>query len=230
MRIFGHGSLEPGNLINSRESFVRLTTLGIDGIELDVRRSADDELVVIHDPNYADGRQVSETAANLRPSGVLLLEEALDTCAGMTINIELKNYPSDTAFDPTERIAHLLLDLLKERNGDDQILVSCFGIDCINRIQRLDPTVQTAHLLISRRPVGEVIAPAIENGHRVIHPYESMINAEFIGACRAADLAVNVWTDDNESVDTITALMAANVDGVITASPKRALRVRDSQV
>ncbi len=80
MKIYGHGSLEPGNLINSRASFVRLAGLGIDGVELDVRRSRDDRLVVIHDAAYTDGRAVDATASVARPADVLLLGEALDLC------------------------------------------------------------------------------------------------------------------------------------------------------
>ncbi len=49
MLIFGHGTEEHGNRINSRESFVALAKLGIDGVELDVRSSRDGELLVIHD-------------------------------------------------------------------------------------------------------------------------------------------------------------------------------------
>jgi glycerophosphoryl diester phosphodiesterase len=227
VKIYGHGSLEPGNLINSRASFVRLAGLGIDGIELDVRRSRDDRLVVIHDAAYSDGRAVDATASVARPSEVLLLGEALDLCAGLEVNVELKNHPRDEGFDPSERIADLLVRLLADRGGRDRVIVSSFGIACIDLVRTLRPEIPTAHLVLSRRSAAEVIRPAIEHGHRLLHPYESMVDEVFVAACRAADLAVNVWTGDDESDQTIAALCRLGVDGVITADPGRARRVRD---
>ena len=171
MKIFGHGTLEPGNLINSRASFRALAAAGFDGIELDVRRTADDGLVVIHDAAYGDGRPVDETMFDERPEAVATLAEALDLCAGMVVNIELKNYPGDPAFDPHEEIAALTVELLHHRRRRrDNVIVSSFGLACIDRIRAHDPSIDTAHLVLSRRPAVDVVRPAVDHGHRIVHP------------------------------------------------------------
>src|ERR1051325_11480881 len=100
MRVFGHGAED----INTLASFARIQTLGVDGVELDVRRSGD-RLIVTHDPG--DG-----------PS----LAQALDACRGLTVNIEIKNYPRDPEWDETQRITDLVLDLLDERDRADDVL------------------------------------------------------------------------------------------------------------
>ncbi len=45
-------------------------------------------------------------------------------------------------------------------------------------------------------------------------------------ATRDDDLNLNVWTNFDESDQTIDALLAVEVDGVITGFPERALRLR----
>src|SRR5437764_8476874 len=100
--VYGHGSDEPGNKLNSAASFVAVRRSGADGVELDVRRTADDQLVAIHDHQLPDGRQIAEVGRSSLPAGVPTLEEVLDTCAGMIVNIQIKHYPSDPAFDPSQ--------------------------------------------------------------------------------------------------------------------------------
>jgi len=217
---------EPDNRINSRESFIIVRELGVDGVELDVRLSPDGELLVIHDPAYEDGRAVSETPSKDRPANVIKLAQALDLCAGLIVNIEIKNYPSDPAFDASERIADRVAELLDFREGRDRVLISCFGVDSLDRLRALQPTLETAHLVLSRRPAKEVVKTCVDHGHGVIHPYASMIDDEFMQIARAHDLKVNVWTGFDETDESLTKLMAHEIDGVITGYPTRALRCR----
>ena len=221
MKIFGHGTLEPGNLINGRASLRALAAAGFYGVELDVRRTADDGLVVIHDATYGDGRPVDEIPLAERPEDVATLVEALDLCDGMVVNIEMKNYVGDIAFDPQERIAVLAVDLLGQRRSD-RVIVSSFGLGCIDRVRSLDPSIDTALLVLSRRPAVDVVQPAIDHGHRIVHPYVSMVDVAFMRAARSAGLAVNVWTGFDETDRDIERMAALGVDGLITARPERA--------
>src|SRR3954451_11883396 len=109
--VFGHGSDDPGNKLNSAASFVAVRQSGADGVELDVRRTADDQLVAIHDHRLPDGRDIAATDRSLLPADMPALEEVLDVCTGMIVNIEIKNYPSDPAFEPDERVTDLVVDV-----------------------------------------------------------------------------------------------------------------------
>ncbi len=227
MKVFGHGTTTGvGRAINTRASFVELATEAeVDGVELDVRRTADDQLVVIHDDRYADGGLVLEMSADSRPPDVLLLADALDLCVGLRVNIELKNHPTEPTFDPDERIADVCARLLDDR-GTDDVIVSCFGLACIDRLIRVRPHTPTALLLLSRRPVDEIVVAAVSERHRAVHPYISMVDAEFMRRCRSLDLQVNVWSGVDESDEAVQALLDHGVDGLITESPERALRLR----
>ena len=227
MLIYGHGTEAPDNRINSRESFLALQKLAVDGVELDVRLSQDGELLVLHDHSFADGRRVADTSSCERPSDIIFLREALDLCAGLIVNIEIKNYPSDPAFDPDEKIADRVVELLKSRGSKDRVLISSFGIGCLDRITNADPELETAHLVLSRRPASEVILACVGHGHHIVHPYVSMVDAEFMTVARSHELTVNAWTGFDESEKELQALFNLGIDGVITGYPERALRCRN---
>src|ERR687891_2877116 len=63
---------------NSLAAFRAARDVGADGVELDVRRTADGTLAVHHDPRLPDGRPLVEVAAAELPTDVPLLGDALD--------------------------------------------------------------------------------------------------------------------------------------------------------
>jgi glycerophosphoryl diester phosphodiesterase len=223
--VFGHGSDQPGNELNSAASFLVVRQSGADGVELDVRRTADDQLVAIHDHTLPDGTAVAAAHSSQLPTDVPALAEVLDLCAGMLVNIEIKNYPSDPAFDPSERVTDLVVDLLHQRRFTDTVIVSSFGMACIDRVLKRAPALLTAALVLSRRPPEQVLDPVAAHGHRIVNPYDTMVDAAFMAAARSRSLQVNVWLGDDESVERLEELVALGVDGIITAEPERALSV-----
>ncbi|MCZ7530312.1 MAG: glycerophosphodiester phosphodiesterase [Acidimicrobiia bacterium] len=89
---------------NTAASFEAARSAGADGIELDVRRSADGVLIVHHDSS-ADGIGVLVHAAFEAIRSTLpwvpTLDEALDACVGLSlVNIEIKNIPTEPGFRP----------------------------------------------------------------------------------------------------------------------------------
>lgn len=224
MQVFGHGTLEPSNRINSAESFERLSRVGVDGVELDVRLSADGIPVVIHDHEYRDERRVRDTAADDRPADVLTLTQALELCREMTVNVELKNHVSDPDHDPDARVATEVARVLSQRPSDD-ILISSFDLACLDASRRLLPDVPTAHLVLSRKPAQEVAAAAAAGGHEAIHPYIDMVDEAFVAVARGHGLSVNVWSSFEETDEMVGQMMALGVDGLITSRPERVLEL-----
>ncbi|HTO00242.1 MAG TPA: glycerophosphodiester phosphodiesterase, partial [Microthrixaceae bacterium] len=112
---------------NTAEAFWEAREEGADWVELDVRLNRFGELIVHHDPVFADGRGVWATASDATPSGVIQLSEALDACAGMGVNIEIKNSPGDLGDAVTQgdaavphdlNVADLVVDLVESRWSD----------------------------------------------------------------------------------------------------------------
>lgn len=214
----GHGSGSPGDLLNSRESFVRVLRSGADGVEVDVRRTADDVLVAIHDPAFADGRVVNQTLSNTIPSEVPTLVEVLDLCFGSLVNIEIKNYPSDPGFDEDEHVTDLVADLVMNRRRD-MVLVSSFGMGCVDRFAERLPDVPTAFLLFYPGDPDELLDDVVSHGHQLVHPYDPLVDARFMEAAKARNLGVTVWMG-KEDVGRIAELMSLGVDGLIASDPR----------
>jgi glycerophosphoryl diester phosphodiesterase len=206
--VFGHG---PDATINRLGSFAHCRALGADGVELDVRRTADDRLVAIHDHMLDDGRHVAETMRQDLPPWIPDLADVLDECIGMKVNIEIKNFPRDPAFDPSQRVTELALELLGSRSDD--AIISCFDFACIDLAKGIVPT---AMLYLSRRPARDLLDAVVEHGHRVVHPYDTMVDETFMDEARARDLEVNVWLD--AGIDRMRELVALGVDGLITSN------------
>jgi glycerophosphoryl diester phosphodiesterase len=218
---------------NTVEAFVAAGALGADGVELDVHRTADDALVVHHD---ADARGVGvlagRTEAEIRAARpeIPTLEEALDACAGMLANIEVKNLPGDADYDPEEGVAGAVVELLARRGRRDDVLVTSFNLASADRVRELDPSVPTGFLtLVGMDPVDGVdIAHA--HGHGAVNPDVRALVGEAAAAtvARAHDfgMAVNVWTVNGE--DEMRRLAAVGVDAIITDVPDVARRVLDA--
>jgi len=219
--VYGHRGASADAPENTLAAFGLARAQGADGVELDVRRSADGDLVLHHDVALPDGRVVVETPTAELPGTVPSLAEALDECAGLVVNVEIKNSPFEPDHDPDRTVADQVVELLQARGGRDHVLVSSFDLATVDRVRALDPSVPTAFLTFVD-PVGaEAVALAADRGHVAIHPHEGTVDAAFVELAHDAGLEVNVWTVDDP--DRIRALADAGVDGIVTNVPARAV-------
>jgi glycerophosphoryl diester phosphodiesterase len=208
---------------NTLEAFARAEALGADGVELDVRRTADGVLVVHHDPQTASGDLIAtSTAERLRAAqaGIPTLAEALDACAGLVVNIEIKNSPLEPGFDGEERAADAVVGLLDARPGRDRVIVSSFQLPTIARVRSVGAAVATGLLTLTRVDV-RLLDVVVERGHQAIHPNHRTMSRrraeQIVADAHDRGLQVNVWTV-NAPV-TIARLGEAGVDGLITDVP-----------
>jgi glycerophosphoryl diester phosphodiesterase len=188
--------------------------VGADGVELDVRRSADGVLVVHHDAHVSDGRVIAETPWQELPAHVPTLGDALDACSGAWVNIEIKNNEGEPDFDPDDRVAVDVLATLTER-APGRWLLSSFRLRTMDRCRLIDPSVPTAWLTLELGP--EVADRLVSAGHTAVHPWEPTITADEVERFHEAGLLVNAWTCNDQ--DRALALAAAGVDGIVTDVP-----------
>jgi glycerophosphoryl diester phosphodiesterase len=192
----GASRAEKENTINA---FLRARQLGADAVELDVRITADGELVVHHDARLDDERVICATKRKDLPKHIPNLAEALDACDGMWVNIEIKNDPREPDFDATDQVARRLVAHLHDRNTDDRWVISSFRRETIDVMRSFRPSIRTAWLTIgAMNNDAEQISRSLHNaGHYAIHPWEATLTAEQVLAYRQQGLAVNVWTCDD---------------------------------
>lgn len=219
--------LDPGTIVahrgnrtaereNTVAAFESAAAVGAAGVELDVRRTADDELVVHHNAIVDGvGAIIDMTAAELRHLAPWIpsLDEGLAACDGMWVNVEVKNSEDDPDWDEERSVAASLADRV-DRTG---IIVSSFDWESVERAKAAGwPTgflVRGApHLAIER---------TVDGGHRAINPHARLLEganaSEVADAAAAAGIWVMAWTV-NEPAEA-SRLTTAGVNAIITDDP-----------
>jgi glycerophosphoryl diester phosphodiesterase len=220
--IIAHRGASATHTENTLEAFVAARSLGADAVELDVRRSADGHLIVIHDATYADGRPVAHTPAAERPAHVPSLADAFDAAKPCWVNVEIKNLPHEPGYDPDEAVAIDTARWLEDGPSSVTVLVSSFTPPTLSAVRQTAPGLDTALLLFATGDVGATVAEAASAGHAALHPFDPMVDIALIEAAHNAGLAVNVWTVD--APDRIRELADLGVDGIVTNMPDVAAR------
>lgn len=202
---------------NTTVAFRRAAELRSDGVELDVRLCASGDLVVHHNPTLADGRALLDLTKSQLPEHIPTLGESLDACAGMWVNIEIKNDPDEPDYDETDRVAHLVADLLARRGESPRWLISSFRRETVDVMRRLAPNVATAWLTVDVTDAEALAESLVASGHAALHPWVGSLTHETVQAMHARGLAVNVWTCDDPI--RMRELADWGIDGICTNVP-----------
>ena len=210
------GSPDPGSgiLENTIDAFLRSARLGADGVELDVRLTRDGALAVHHDPVIPDVGPVADLEVCQLPAHVPLLDAALGACTGLTVNIEIKNLPTERGFDPGERLALAVGAVVAELGTPENILVSSFWPPSLDAAISGNPEIRTGLLAPPWLRGEEALELAIDHGLGALHPEVSLLSPELVIAAHRVGLTVAAWT-----VNELPALRSAldwGVDTVIT--------------
>ncbi len=210
---------------NTIEAFSRARELGADGVELDVRRTLDDVLVVHHDPAVDGfGLIAAHTFAAVRaarPDTPTLLE-VLAECSQLLLNVEIKCLPWEPDADGAERPVVRAVAAAVRAHAPDAI-VSSFDLDAVDACRVFAPEIATAWLT-SGQDIATASAIAAAHGHPWLHPDCRAALTEPEAGIRAAHdrgVRVDVWTVD--APDEIRVLAAAGVDAIVTNVPDVAL-------
>ena len=227
-RVWAHRGARRHALENTVAAFRWARDLGADGVELDVRRCAGDELVVHHDAKARGvGLLVDAPLAAVRAERpeIPTLDEALDACAGMLVNVEVKNLPGDLDFDRDDRIVGLLAETLARRGYTDDVLVSSFNLNTVDRYRDVPDAAPTALLTLRGFEPLAAVTLAADRGHAALHPTVWGLTGPVAAAvtikAHELGLALNVWTVNRGA--TMRRLARAGVDALVTDVPDRAL-------
>lgn len=221
VRVIAHRGASAAEPENTIAAFLAAARMGAHAVELDVRRSADHASVVNHDAQLADGRLIAEIGVHELPGHVPLLGDALDACTGMQVNVEIKNASVDPDYDPGHFLVAAVAAIVNDRKMADDVIVSSFNWDTVDRMAATEPRVQRAYLTTASWDQQRALNRLVREGHHALHPHHLAVNAELVAAAHDHGVEVNVWTVDDP--DRIRWLAACGVDGVVTNVPDVAL-------
>jgi glycerophosphoryl diester phosphodiesterase len=123
-----HGAgAEPAGTVaeNTVPSMLAALAAGASWIELDVTRTADDALVLRHDPTTPDGAFLIDTPA--AATGLPLLAEVFDALpTEVPVDVDVKTILEDAVDSPSRRTGALLLPVLQREARRRQLLVTSF--------------------------------------------------------------------------------------------------------
>lgn len=222
--VIAHRGASEAQPANSLAAFRAAVAMGAEWIEFDVRRTLDDVLVVHHDAHLGDDRALVELVASELPPAVPTLAEALEACEGAAVNIEIKNDPADPDFDERSMISVAVAGMATAYRPYDELLVSSFNVDAVNRIRALDPSIPTAVVVGADLLAPELwIERCVHHGHVAVHPYLAVVNARLVELSHQAGLRINVWTVNEP--DRMRELADLGVDGIFTDLPDLARSV-----
>ena len=225
--VVAHRGASHDRLENTVEAFAEARVQGAEWVELDVRLSADDVLMVHHDAHYADGRLVREVWAADAPDHVPNLAEAFEACEGMGVNVEVKNLPGDPDHDASAMVCEAVAGLAVAYRPPELLLVSSFDITAVDRIRATDPSLPTAWLMAERHGTDLMLDRTADHGHGAVNPWDQLVDEHLVSASHDRGLAVFVWPVDDPG--RMAELAEWGVDGIVTNRPGVARAVIDGR-
>lgn len=215
---------DPSRALENSLAAVRYAlSVPVDMIEVDVRKSRDNRLFVMHDDSTGrtcdravsvEGSLSRDIAAVRLKNGepVPALKDVLDLIGGsIALNLEIK---SDGA-------GALAAAQVAGCGYGGKIVISSFKEREVSDARRIMPTVLAGGIFDSFS-VGDL--PSYRSkGYGLISLKQKVVTRELVDACHERKIAVFVWTVDKE--DDILRLMKWGVDGIYTNRPADAYRV-----
>ena len=201
---------------NTLASFESALAVGADLVELDIQRTRDGRVVVIHDGTLdrtTDGRgQVGErTLAEVKAVSagyterfgsryaserVPTLAEALDLLRGRTrVMIEMKK-ESVMAEDSDDGIEALAVSEVRRAGIAKDVALISFERRALLRCQARAPEIRRGHLFYRAEPE-DVVAGAREIGSDLVMPEKGMLSEALRDRAREAGLKVATWVVDD---------------------------------
>ena len=213
-------------LENTIESVKKAIELNVDGIEIDVFKSKNGEIVVYHDPflsrlsnSNAFIEQISlDSIKNVELKGGLsipTLKEVIDVVPEkIFLNIELKG--SNTALETNE----IIIEYLREFNlPPSKFIISSFRWDELKKFRDLNRYIPIAILVDSLYKIDNAIKLAKEINAIALNPNNKFITKKIVNKIQSNNIKVFPYTIN--APKNIKRMKLMGVDAIITDYPER---------
>jgi glycerophosphoryl diester phosphodiesterase len=214
----------PENSIASLKEAIRL---GCTGSEFDVRMSADDSLLINHDPHYnkwdIEKTSYQELAAKKLSNGETLPTLRQYLLAGLEGNtqtrlvVEIK--PSATK-ERGKQIAEKTVALIRGLKAEAMVVYISFDYDILKKVLELNPKASTQYLNGDVPPDG-LKADGISGADYNLSVFKK--NPHWIDSARQLNLILNAWTVNTE--EDMKWLLERGFDFITTNEPELLLAI-----
>lgn len=224
---------------NTIIAFKKAIEMGADGFELDIHLSKDGSLIVIHDESVnrttngsgfikdltLDEIKKLDASSWYNPKfskeKVPTLDEVLHLIKDtqLLINIEIKHGPFFY-----KSIEQKIVNCVVKYDMQDRVIVSSFDHYTLTKIKKIDPSVKTGALFVSRTNAPWKYIKKI--GADALHPHFISVTSELVKNCHENNIKIHTYTVNEP--EHIKYLAKLGVDSIITNFPDRAKEIVDS--
>lgn len=230
--VFAHRGANSFAPENSLPAFQHAIDMGCEGIEMDVRLSGSDDIVVFHDRHtfrmtgvrgnvqkipLSQLRKLRLEPLGFSPEKIPTLQDVLDLAGKkVLINIDVKKESlGRNGFE--EKI----VDILKDQGLEDNILISSFNPFVLKKISALNSQLHVGFIFRNRSSM------MMLNGHPVqsLHARYAILSKRYVENLRERDSKIYAWTVDDKK--NMLDLITKKVDGIITNRPELFLDLKN---
>ena len=186
----------PENSIAALREAIRLNCTGS---EFDVRMTADDSLIVNHDPHYqqleiektayADLSKVRLSNGEILPTLRQYLVEGMKNNRQTRLVVEIK--PSGISKDRAKMIAEKVLRLVRELDAEKMVVYISFDYDILKKLRELDNKASLQYLNGDRTPE-QLKQDAINGADYNLSVFKK--NPGWIAMAKQSGIVLNAWT------------------------------------
>lgn len=212
----GHRGARAYEPENTLASFRRAIELGVDAVELDVRKTRDDELVVIHNADVnktTDGNgavnsfSLKEIQKFVTEKGehIPTLEDVLDV-VGKRVKVLVELKETDTE----EKV----IELIRRKKLMDDVIIISFDEKILKKIRELDDKVTMGLIYVRHKnPIRSALALKAE----YLLPLYRFTHSANVKKAHESGLKVIVWTINTK--EEAIEYKKKGVDGIATDRP-----------
>lgn len=222
---------QKGVLQNSIRSFQNAVELGCQGSELDVWLTADNKVVLSHDPqvygieveNVSSLQLFHKTIHEKDP--VPSLQELLWVAKAQNAThpiIEIKD--SQKGLARTLQLTDSVVSIVHRMKMQGYVEYISFNYEVLKRVRQLDPTAKTLYLMEGKKKLKELVDDCISGIDYSYYAYRQ--DKDLIRRAKDTGLLTNVWTVNN--AEELQLYYLQGVDYITTDEPELLLKIIDS--
>lgn len=216
----------PENSIASLKEAIRLKCAGS---EFDVRMTADDSLVINHDPHYhtltiektgfAELRNYNLSNGEMLPTLREYLVAGLENNPGTQLVLEIK--PTDGGPERGQRIVEKVLAQVREMGAAKSTLYIGFDFNMMLHLRKLDPGAHIQYLNGDKSPA-ELKKAGLDGADYHFSVFQR--NPQWIKEAKDLGIVLNAWTVNDKSL--MEWLLKEKFEFITTNEPETLLDMR----